>query len=256
MTLELATFSGARLSRVIDRSGTVVPEHAHDWPVLCLFVMGGYRNRTTLGERDIQGPSAILYQAGAFHANRVGQRGFEQIELEFDPRWAPAACSGRPPVSRWLSGPAAAAAARLTDLCLSRPGEAGLRSGLDAFLGAVHGHVDRAGPDWLADVDRMVEPGSTGTLETLGRRLGRHPAWLSAEFARNRGEGIARSRIRRRVEEAARLLRETDLPLAAIAQDAGFFDQSHMTRSMRAILGATPGRARADRASMRAPSTP
>ena len=35
----LRKFSGALVSRTIDRSGRLVPEHAHDWPVLSLFVM-------------------------------------------------------------------------------------------------------------------------------------------------------------------------------------------------------------------------
>jgi hypothetical protein len=40
-----------------------VPEHAHDWPVLSLFVIGGYSNRTEIGETFIAAPSAILYRA-------------------------------------------------------------------------------------------------------------------------------------------------------------------------------------------------
>lgn len=34
----LHEFSGASIRRVVDRSGARVPEHAHDWPLLSLFV--------------------------------------------------------------------------------------------------------------------------------------------------------------------------------------------------------------------------
>lgn len=94
-------FSGARVRRVIDRSGARVPEHAHDWPLLSLFVMGSYSNHTEMGEQFIAGPSAVLYAAGATHCNIAGADGFEQIEIEFDPAWLRSAClvglsAGRP----------------------------------------------------------------------------------------------------------------------------------------------------------------
>ena len=43
-----------------------------------------------------------------------------------------------------------------------------------------------------------------------------------------------------RVDWAANRLATTDEPIAQIADRAGFNDQSHLTRSMRARLGATP----------------
>jgi hypothetical protein len=58
----LRSFSGASVKRVIDRSQAQVPEHAHDWPVLSLFVIGSYLNETELGERFISSPSAVYYQ--------------------------------------------------------------------------------------------------------------------------------------------------------------------------------------------------
>src|SRR5262249_52268677 len=77
----LSSFSGACVRRVIDRSHACVPEHAHEWPVLSLFVIGSYLNETELGERFICGPSAILYAAGARHRNTTAAVGFEQIEI-------------------------------------------------------------------------------------------------------------------------------------------------------------------------------
>jgi AraC-like DNA-binding protein len=53
------------------------------------------------------------------------------------------------------------------------------------------------------------------------------------------------------VERAARLLRETDQPAAGIAAEAGFCDQSHVTRTFRHILGRLPSAVREDRRSFR-----
>lgn len=50
--------------------------------------------------------------------------------------------------------------------------------------------------------------------------------------------------IRRRVEYAAELLQGGDSPLADVALQAGFANQSHMARCMRRMLGVTPAQAR------------
>jgi hypothetical protein len=39
----LLDFRGVRVRRVLDPSRAVVAEHAHDWPMISLYVMGGYQ---------------------------------------------------------------------------------------------------------------------------------------------------------------------------------------------------------------------
>jgi transcriptional regulator GlxA family with amidase domain len=43
-----------------------------------------------------------------------------------------------------------------------------------------------------------------------------------------------------RLQEARRLLTSTELSLSAIAQNTGFFDQSHFTKRFRKMTGLTP----------------
>jgi AraC-like DNA-binding protein/PAS domain-containing protein len=50
--------------------------------------------------------------------------------------------------------------------------------------------------------------------------------------------------VRRRVEHAGELLRNTDLPLSEIAVASGFADQSHLARHFRRLTGTSPGSAR------------
>jgi AraC family transcriptional regulator len=52
--------------------------------------------------------------------------------------------------------------------------------------------------------------------------------------------------MRRRVERARRLLRNTVLPISEIASSCGFADQSHLTRVFRRRAGATPRAVRID----------
>jgi AraC-like DNA-binding protein len=68
---------------------------------------------------------------------------------------------------------------------------------------------------------------------------------FSRSFKQAVGVGPRRYIVQRRVERAKTLMRRTDQPLAWIAQEAGFTDQSHLTAEFRRRVGVTPGRFRA-----------
>jgi AraC family transcriptional regulator len=71
------------------------------------------------------------------------------------------------------------------------------------------------------------------------------PYHFSRSFKEAAGVGPQRYVIQRRLERAKRLLRQTHQPLAWIAKEAGFADQSHLTQMFRRETGVTPGRFRA-----------
>jgi AraC family transcriptional regulator len=71
------------------------------------------------------------------------------------------------------------------------------------------------------------------------------PYHFSRSFKEAAGVGPQRYVIQRRLECAKTLLRRTHQPLAWIAQEAGFADQSHLTSIFRRETGVTPGRFRA-----------
>jgi len=71
------------------------------------------------------------------------------------------------------------------------------------------------------------------------------PYHFSRSFKESAGVGPQRYVIQRRLERAKTLLRRSKEPLALIAQEAGFADQSHLTSIFRREMGVTPGRFRA-----------
>ena len=71
------------------------------------------------------------------------------------------------------------------------------------------------------------------------------PYHFSRSFKETVGVGPQRYVIQRRIERAKALMRRTNQPLALIAQEAGFGDQSHLTSMFRREMGVTPGRYRA-----------
>jgi AraC family transcriptional regulator len=72
------------------------------------------------------------------------------------------------------------------------------------------------------------------------------PYHFSRSFKQSTGVGPQRYVIQRRLERAKTLMRRTREPLALIALEAGFGDQSHFTTIFRREMGVTPGRFRAE----------
>jgi AraC family transcriptional regulator len=243
----LRLFSGACVRRVIDRSHSVVPEHAHDWPLLSIYVIGAYRNRTEQNDTFIAGPSAVLYRAGASHHNAIAPAGFEQIEIEFDPAWLGRASIPDAPISLWVGGRAGAEACVLARLCGNAANDTELRAFIHRFVERARSETRPDPPGWVARVTQRLREDTTLGIETLAREIKRHPSWLGTAYRRATGEGLRETAARFRLERAARLLRESDASPASIAADAGFCDQSHMSRTFRRLLGRTPAAVRNDR---------
>ena len=83
------------------------------------------------------------------------------------------------------------------------------------------------------------------TLAELAAVACLSPYHFSRSFKQAVGVGPQRYVMHRRVERAKALMRRTDQPLARIAQEVGFADQSHLTSVFRREIGVTPGHFRA-----------
>jgi len=247
----LRSFSGASVRRVIDRSHACVPEHAHDWPVLSLFVIGSYLNETESGEKFISGPSAIFYRAGAAHRNTIAAVGFEQVEIEFDPSWLGRGLLPTVPVVRWIGGRAGSEARYLAIACAGGASEERLRAACRRFLDAARREPEREAAGWIGTITRRLSEDTSLKIGDLAREANRHPSWIGSAYRHLSGEGLQETAARFRVERATRLLRETSQTCAAIAFETGFCDQSHMNRTFQRVLGRTPAAVREERWSFR-----
>ncbi len=245
----LRSFSGARAVRLSDKGGASIAEHAHDWPVLSLFVAGSYRNWSEIGETAVSRPSAMFYRPGEHHSNLVGSLGLEQVDLEFDPSWL--GLKLKPswsPVVNWKGGSAGLRARGLARLW-SNPAahEEQLATATRDFLArGFEGQAVRE-PAWLPEALRLIETIAAPNAAQIASALDLHPGWFAQAYRAAMGEGIGETVRRRRVETAVHMIVTSTEPQAQIAAAAGFCDQSHMVHAFRAVLGRTPGAVQRER---------
>lgn len=92
----------------------------------------------------------------------------------------------------------------------------------------------------LAMVDRRFR--ERLTLTDIATLMSRDAGRLSADVRRSTGRTLVQWIEERRMAEARRLLRETDLPVAAIAHEAGFSDPTYFARRFTRQHGESAGR--------------
>jgi AraC family transcriptional regulator len=86
------------------------------------------------------------------------------------------------------------------------------------------------------------------SIMQLAREAGMHPVSFARAFRARYGASPGELVRRLRVEWAAvELLRRREEPIARIAADAGFYDQSHFARAFNARFGCPPARYRVER---------
>ena len=101
-------------------------------------------------------------------------------------------------------------------------------------------------PRWVEAVRDRVHATTPRvvTLHELGAAVGRHPAHVARAFRQEYGTSVTAYARTLRLEWATIAVATTEDPIARIALDAGFADQSHFTRSFRRHHGVTPARYR------------
>ena len=78
------------------------------------------------------------------------------------------------------------------------------------------------------------------SVEALARQIGFSPYHFARLFRQTTGESPHQFVLRQRIKRAQRLLAEGGMPLAHVAVESGFADQSHLTRAFKRQLGLTP----------------
>ena len=241
------TQSGCTLRLMAYSPGLRQLVHAHDRDSVTLVVSGDLVEGSERGEERAAALSVVAKHAGVEHENLFGPAGARTLQIEL-PRGrrglaAPAMPDGYP---RWEhAGPACRALLRLLSLIdPAAPRAANLAITEELVRGALAGLAltsvhEAPAPPWLVEARISIEREST-PLATLAHRAGVHRVYLARRFRAQFGVSPAAYRARLRVQRAAGALLAAAGPLATVALDAGYYDQPHMNRQVRATTGLTP----------------
>ena len=121
-----------------------------------------------------------------------------------------------------------------------QPGAGCLADQLDAGVGRGSQSGDGRPPDPLVAAAWWRLQSGAGRVDAVARELGVSRRYLQEGFRRQIGLAPAAvARIARLQRAIHRLSRGSALQAAAV--DSGYADQPHLTRSMRAMVGLTPG---------------
>lgn len=252
--LHAAEAAGFTLTRSRHLPGARLPSHAHEHASLVYVLRGHFRETAGPWSMDCA-PGGLLYKPpGHEHANLYGDERVYCLTIALLPARYDQLAAGVAGASRLLFTPSPAAALPAWRMVreLADPGSAsepfleGLT--LELLAACFGGTSPRTGaaPRWLGRVRDYLHQRLDGcaSLGEAASLAGVHPIHLAREFRRHYRTSVGEYSRRVRIGEAARRLRCESTPLARIAHDLGFADQSHFGRVFRRYAGRSPDRFR------------
>ena len=254
VTITSADVNGFTLAELRFPSGYRQDAFEPDSSYLALVLDGAmeksFRSRTlSFGQG-----TALTMPAGTRHSARFGSRGARIVIVK--PRYSsgPAGHSLEELVELRGSGFTWLAWRLAAELWASDEGAPLAAEGLALELLAATTRetsgLRQAGrpPAWLCSAEELLRAniGDCVGLGEVASAIGVHPAHLARVFRAHYGVSVGEYGRRLRLAWAATEIARGDTPLATVAADAGFADQSHFTRLFRRHVGITPARYRAE----------
>jgi AraC family transcriptional regulator len=213
-------------------------DHAHGVPFATLVLRGSYTEVRDGVPEALAAGALVLHDGSERHADHfICDAHCLNIEL-------PAGEAPGRTGSLKLDAPLRGGIERLVQTFYSAPPARSER--LRDALAGVRALLRRAPepspapPDWMQTVLDEFSWLDDGPLRGAARLAGVHPVHFSRAFQRHAGMTPNAYRLHARLRSASVLLLGSGGSLARVAQQCGFSDQSHLTRTFRAALGLTP----------------
>jgi AraC family transcriptional regulator len=237
------------LSELRQPGSRTVPRHEHELAYVTVVLHGDYLE----GDRKLDelSPFCVVFNpAGVAHTTVIGPAGASFFTIEFR-REALRELGLRLPQCTTFdhgAGTMLWTALRLYSAFKEQADTPAMEGHILEMMGSVVSFEapEKTAPPWFRRVKERLHEGFRDSIRMrdLARDAGVHPVHLARVFRafENRTPGEYQRHLQ--VRAACELLRNPEWPLAAIAAECGFADQSHFTRVFRRRAGTTPGRFR------------
>jgi len=231
----------------------VYPMHTHESWTLLIVDDGMVRYDLHRHEHGALEQAVTLLPPHVPHNGRAAtSAGFSKRVVYLDLWHLPASFVGQAVDQPTMSDPRLWQRIHQLHHVLGRPGEEFEAENRLAFIAErLRGHLTRRGDPDATPPDATVADDlrdliaarfrENVTLREASDALHAHPAHLVRMFSRKFGISPHQYLTSRRVDLARRLLLD-GMPPSMAAAEAGFYDQSHLSRHFKHVLGTSPGR--------------
>jgi AraC family transcriptional regulator len=235
------------IKEIVDRTEDEIPRHTHE-DAHFLFIINGQYLTSASDVAPVSSPSTLIFNpSGTTHRDRFHASGgrFLAVSLKPETLSNPGELINRP--VGFAGGEVSWLGWKLYQE-FQKPDEVS-NLVMTGLVLEMLGHIWRcrvgAGhsvPPWLRVAhdlihDRFTEP---LTAKEIAQVVGAHPVYLVRAFRKHYGLTVGECLRKLRVEFACRQISTTRAPLSQIAAAAGFYDQSHFTRTFKRLTGMTP----------------
>ena len=228
-----------------------VPRHEHELAYVSLLLDGCYAETDCCGRAEMQTFSAAFNPVGVSHTGEVGCNGASMFTIELRPKLLKQFDISLPSQPFWRrdAGPLLWPGLRLYSLFKAKvDDDLSIESHVLELVGALEKErcQERFAPSWFRRVTQRLreEFRNPLSISELASDAGVHPVHLARVF-RAHVQKTAGDYVRDlRVRAACQMLRDREVPLAAVAAECGFADQSHLNRIFKRFVGTTPAQFR------------
>ena len=238
------------LSPVIHDQPRVNVAHAHEAAFVTVMLDGEYRETAALRSFSFERFTALYHPPGIEHQDFIGAPGVRLLLFEFQPALLEGVDDKRSEFRslRDLSGSRAAWDLLALYRTAADIEPLDFESRALQLIGTI-APLARSAPRDVPSAQRARDYLHENfrrpvSMTELARAASVHPVYLGQTFHRHFGETVGDYVKRLRVRSAAEQLSVSDLPLAEIAFEHGFCDQSHFHRVFKRFAGVTPAQFR------------
>ena len=240
---------GLTVSTVTLSAGRSFGSHAHQLDQLCVVLQGQYEESCEARRVSLYPGSVVWRRAGKLHTNTVGAEEVQAILADIEPqRSRQRTLSSIGPAAYFVPGTFDEIHRELLhETHRSDPASHLAMEALVCLLAARvsrHGKVPNAAmPEWLFQAMELIRSQYSRnlSLSEIAAASGVHRVTLAVAFRHYLGRSVGTYITDLRVAHARRELQATHRPIAEIAQEAGFYDESHMGRVFRRRFRVAPG---------------
>jgi AraC-like DNA-binding protein len=197
--------------------------HVHEEAYAALVLSGGYEEAGDNGRFKVKEGDVVFHEQFEAHLDRFFETGAVVLNLRL-----PVGFSYVPGIASVID----------PDLVV-RVAEKSRTDAVDLLFSVALSKMPQPA-DWPDELATALTQNPSLKLSQWGEKNGIAPWTVSRGFASVFGVSPEAFRARIRARHALRCIRDTQSPLASIAVELGFADQSHMTRSVKQLTGVGP----------------